>query len=667
MSGIQFTSGVLNWMATNNDRMPGGGLSKVYQVETNGTLLVGIMDDTGAFLSQASPPTYSGQASRPPVACLRGTVPTILTTPFVTWNCSACLHSQYAPLNALTCLDCSSGQLCLTGGSVTWPPSVAWAQSMRYTVPLAQGNLLGANILTTFYVSYVAACAAGMIVITIVVALVTLFFPDKANTYITLIDLHTTDHPVDDGQPILCRRTVWGGYCTALYFYVMYLLIVFFIENYLLDKYIISQQNILGTQTLQQPTPFTLNMTFVSIDNFPACLQICSSTQMNLINGSLVCKMVTAEATCYVYFTVDPAFQFLPFQFSLNFTLPGSHAAGVFYTMSGATYLGKQYGLTDSVMAPTGYGFFDTKPLVIVTDLQPYSFSGFPDVDQALAPLRADGYLSIPNSVTKPGVVNAGNWTTVPAFAKGFGFGVVFSFNRQNTVFAYYLNPQQTVFGMISQSTALAVTVIFFISKSAMIIIEHFIKWRKEVEEYESKSPEQRAQEAKEAEEKRAKEFASNQDASTLSPDEVARQTMVLDLSVARSQTRELRNKAFMEMDHLKSHVAELKRKAAGENATEESEPTSAATSKPVKRSATEAGGKNSGNAQLDAAADRFPWQSVVAELVTNVPGKELVQALAFTSERDKAAMKTLAETVQFFVALFFCSAPFLFRFFSIS
>jgi hypothetical protein len=43
---------------------------------------------------------------------------------------------------------------------------------------------------------------------------------------------------------------------------------------------------------------------------------------------------------------------------------------------------------------------------------------------------------------------------------------------------------------------------------------------------------------------------------------------------------------------------------------------------------------------QVDAGADRFPWQSVVSEMVINFPHKQIVQALAFSAERDRSAMK---------------------------
>jgi hypothetical protein len=44
--------------------------------------------------------------------------------------------------------------------------------------------------------------------------------------------------------------------------------------------------------------------------------------------------------------------------------------------------------------------------------------------------------------------------------------------------------------------------------------------------------------------------------------------------------------------------------------------------------------------AQIDAGADRFPWQIVVSEMVINFPHKQIVQALAFSAERDRSAMK---------------------------
>jgi hypothetical protein len=401
MDAFMGSSGVVKYTTNSNNRVPSMGVAKVYQSMSTSSekFLIGVADENGHVLLQQNPPLYSGQQPNPLVSCSRGTVPLLVTQPFKFYNCTICGLNQYVPVNGPACIDCPDGFICLTGGSVYWPAPMYWQAPITQTIPLAVGDLMGDVYLSSFYLNYFIVTVGGVLLISFVCAIAMGFFPQKAGPWIELIDIHTTDHPCNEGDPVKCRRTVWGGYCTALYFFVMYLLIVFFLQNYFIDKYLIAQQTQLGTSTLSNPTLFIIDMTIISIDSNPGCVSVCNTLVTKYINGSLTCRLVAEESSCYLTWTTDLANQRLPFKFSLGFNFSSVHATGFYYNMRGVSYMGKDYGLSETIMADPGYAFFDNKPLVITTDLQPFTFEGVDDIEARIAPRQAAGYFSVPNSV----------------------------------------------------------------------------------------------------------------------------------------------------------------------------------------------------------------------------------------------------------------------------
>jgi hypothetical protein len=449
-------TGNINFTSSNNYRIPPPGIVNLFSFcpSCNTKLQrVGASNTDSDVTLLSNPVAFAGNLTAPIVACGTAYIASITVNSIgiVTRACSPCLKGRFAPLNGLSCVNCSQGVLCPHGSSVSFSPSVAWNQPASTTFPFKTGMWANSSTLAQIYLVFIISGVAGFSFIFGITNLVVATKPQLAKEFLAKFDMFVAEHPTEPGQPVTRRSTIAGGYFTITYFFALALACAYFAFTFQQNKYSVVQTTALGTLSLKNPTLFSVTVVFVSSDNAPNCPSVCSGANITGVTGTFSCRFNQVDATCSAVFLVSEQSRYLPFVFSLSLWYPAAHTHGIQYFISGATVNGVQTGNRDALLANDGPWalFGPTGSSVVQVDVQPYVFYGKSDLPDA--PSFNSGYMVIPNSKTLGPQVTLSNYTTVEFFKAGGGVGVVFSFNRLNSVSVYTLSQNQSLIAIASQ------------------------------------------------------------------------------------------------------------------------------------------------------------------------------------------------------------------------
>jgi hypothetical protein len=488
--------GNINFTATSSDRLPASGIIRIRSYRGPSMYdLVGTNDAVGNFVLTSRPQVWLNGTNVTVQSCTRGSVGVLSGARF---TCVPCAVGRYALISATTCSNCSASRLCPLG---TWAAngfdaSVNFNQPNVTRFPVTPGDWLSVSEVMAFdlmYLYYFLGIAVGMV---LVFAAVVQIFKEKAENFLMKFDIFVTDHPIDEGQYLIVRSTAVGGYCSIIWAALSALTLSYFVTRYRINRYVISSQQNLGTTTLINPTPLSFNLTYISIDNAPECNAICTRgtpfTQQNGILGSLKCDMNMVTTMCTVSWLVDPSYQQLPSSFDFVMGLRNAHVYGVHISVSGATFVNKQYGFNTTIQADPGHVLFGYNgSTVINVDLQPYTFTGASDIDPSQAPMYAGGYLAIPNQMIRGPQQNAASWNDATSFQNNAGAYVTIRFNRLNAVTAFYFDISQTITSLFAQCVSLGMAMVLYFTRSVMKMIEGSRKFAEDLKAAALKSDEQ--------------------------------------------------------------------------------------------------------------------------------------------------------------------------------
>jgi hypothetical protein len=99
------------------------------------------------------------------------------------------------------------------------------------------------------------------------------------------------------------------------------------------------------------PTPFTFNLSFVSVDSLSSCMRLCSDTN-NLMNsqanplGSFACEVINDGNICVTTFTMNPnQINLSPTQnYSVQLNYINTRTHGFYFNASGLSFSGSYIG-----------------------------------------------------------------------------------------------------------------------------------------------------------------------------------------------------------------------------------------------------------------------------------------------------------------------------------
>jgi ABC-type branched-subunit amino acid transport system substrate-binding protein len=462
-------------------------------------------------------------ASIPIPSCSRGTVGFVAAPPLVRILCLPCAQGQIAPASATSCQPCTSTRsgtpLCLYGGSVGFAPAdqaIIYA-GMVNRRPYAAGDYAPAAVavLTTTF-TVLASVVGGGIFMTMCAHFVFSFVSKDLNQQITQIlvkfDMFTRDHPSDLGKPILNRATALGGYATLAF--VMFGVVgsAYMYFSYQFDMWSVRETNNIGLSLYTNPYPLLVTVSFISVDDFVNCPNLCSLTKTTGITG-VICaaSLNTTLATCTVSLTV-PTGVIVPFAFTYDINYVAAHTASIFYQVQGSVRYAVSQGINNTLIAPDNTVFYGTQPLVVNMALQPFVFS--PDPTMSTTEVPVQGYIFQQQSLTIGSFSNASyGYNNLELSKIGAGTRVQLVFSLRNSVSQYSVSLKRDLIDLGNSIAAGILVMLMFVIKGILMALEGFVKSRITQRRQEQKSFEQKEFEARE--ERRRNEEKDNFEAET--------------------------------------------------------------------------------------------------------------------------------------------------------
>jgi hypothetical protein len=534
-----FVTGSVKFDPSSNYRIGAPGQMGIVQMLSLFPVRRAFQTSSGNFLAQAlmNPPNFPNFLDLSNCCLDPGWHAVLNTSTNITRvSCLACPPNSWAPISAPMCYPCESGYYCSLGAPYKHKSTANFLKPTKAVVPLQIGQyILPQTQLDTLTNQYMYAGAGIMAC----VALLGLFsfvsrFCARSihNSFVKLFKsfdiVFTLDHGIEVDQPLTPKQTATGGFFFIAFVVFASFAVVYFIDSALNNQFIVAVGSSAGFSDLLTASstitvvPLTFSIAFIGIDNSAACALICNpnantGTQFYFsadAGSSKTCSWALSDTntTCTISYTSLTSSILLPPLVTCNITIrnsllqvtPSVHFfqfrlyllcsevfQAIYYEISAFKFLGKDYGLTGTLMARNSQlqpdpDYLLQGPVQSVLDvsLDPYIFnasllstaatsfdySQFVPVDGAVGHLTSYLGESLGSKMNRAEVdamsTSAGSFRSASLYIR---------FSRSQTVTEASLSSTLNVANQISSIAAFVASFLLVVLRAILVMLERSI------------------------------------------------------------------------------------------------------------------------------------------------------------------------------------------------